>query len=232
MDGGPGGRQFADAALPSAASTCFALGAATIEQVKHLTAAAAGPLAGLTGLPGLRTLRLRLAGIADATDPLELQAMFAQAMLAADPVTPLRALALIPLGGVADRRGPGEVAGGQLGGLDAGLGGRDTRADGPLPPAAGPSRAGTGVGGPFRTTFLCEFLRMRPCGDEAYSRVIRGGPPAPPWKKSSSASTCHQGKRVRPSGDQAPEDHDRRKLGLRAVAVGTALGWAAPRTDR
>src|SRR5258708_2461158 len=86
-DGGPGGYRFADVALLSAVSTCFALGAATIEQVKHLTVAAAGPLAGLTGLPGLRTLRPRLAGIADATDPLELQAMFAAAMLAADPVT-------------------------------------------------------------------------------------------------------------------------------------------------
>jgi hypothetical protein len=86
-DGGPGGRQFADVALLSAVSTCFALGAATIEQVKHLTAAAAGPLAGIAVLPGLRTLRPRLAGIADATDPLELQAMFAAAMLAADPVT-------------------------------------------------------------------------------------------------------------------------------------------------
>ena len=83
-DGGPGGRRFADVALLSAVSTCFALGAATVEQFKHLTAEAAGPLA---GLPGLRTLRPRLAAIADATDPLELQAMFAQAMLEAGPVT-------------------------------------------------------------------------------------------------------------------------------------------------
>jgi len=86
-EGGPGGYRFADVALLSAVSTCFALGAATIEQFKHLTVAAAGPLAGLTGLPGLRTLRPRLAAIADATDPLELQAMFAAAMLAAGPVT-------------------------------------------------------------------------------------------------------------------------------------------------
>ncbi len=86
-DGGPGGRRFADVALLSAVSTCFALGAATIEQFKHLTAGAAGPLAGLTVLPGLRTMRPRLAAIADAADPLELQAMFAQAMLEADPVT-------------------------------------------------------------------------------------------------------------------------------------------------
>jgi hypothetical protein len=71
----------------SAASACFALGAATIEQFKHLTAACAGPLAGLAVLPDLRTLRPRLAAIADAADPLQLQALFASAMLAADPVT-------------------------------------------------------------------------------------------------------------------------------------------------
>ncbi len=86
-DGGPGGRRFADVALLSATSVCFALGAATIEQVKHLTAAAAGPLAGLAALPEVRTLRPRLAAIADGCDPLELQAMFASAMLEADPVT-------------------------------------------------------------------------------------------------------------------------------------------------
>jgi hypothetical protein len=81
------GRRFADVGLLSAVSTCFALGAATVEQFKHLTSGAAGPLAGLAALPGLRTLRPRLAAIADGTDPLELQVMFAQAMLAADPVT-------------------------------------------------------------------------------------------------------------------------------------------------
>ena len=68
-------------------STCFALGAATAEQVKHLAPAEAGPLAGLETLPSLRTLRPALAAIADAADPLELQAAFAQAMLAANPET-------------------------------------------------------------------------------------------------------------------------------------------------
>ena len=80
-----GGHRFADVALLSATSICFALGAATIEQVKHLTAACAGPLAGLAVLPDLRTLRPRLAGMADGCDPAELQAMFAAAMLAAEP---------------------------------------------------------------------------------------------------------------------------------------------------
>src|SRR5258708_9562622 len=76
-----------DVALLSVTSICFALGAATIEQFKHLTAERAGPLAGLARLPDVRTVPPRLAGIADATDPLELPAMFARAMLAADPVT-------------------------------------------------------------------------------------------------------------------------------------------------
>ena len=46
-----------DVALLAAVSACFALGAATTEQFKHLAAAEAGPLAGLSRLPGLRTLR-------------------------------------------------------------------------------------------------------------------------------------------------------------------------------
>ena len=75
-----------DVALLSAVSLCFALGAATAEQFKHLPGAEAGPLAGLSRLPGLRTLRPRLAAIADRTDPLQVQRMFASAMLAADPV--------------------------------------------------------------------------------------------------------------------------------------------------
>ena len=80
-------RRTADVALLSAVSMCFALGAATTEQFKHLAAADAGPLAGLGTLPGLRTLRPHLARIADAADPVMVQAMFASAMLAADPVT-------------------------------------------------------------------------------------------------------------------------------------------------
>jgi hypothetical protein len=81
-----GDRRPADVALLSAVSMCFALGADTIEAFKHLAAADAGPLAGLAVLPGLRTLRSHLARIADAADPVAVQAMFASAMLAADPV--------------------------------------------------------------------------------------------------------------------------------------------------
>ena len=76
-----------DTLLLSAVSMGFALGAATTEQFKHLAAAEAGPLAGLAALPGLRALRPALARIADRTDPVALQRMFASAMLAADPVT-------------------------------------------------------------------------------------------------------------------------------------------------
>src|SRR5260370_8220 len=67
-DGRPG-----DAALLSAGSMCFALGGATTEQVKHLAAAEAGPLAGLAVLPGLRALRPRPAAIAGRPRPLRRQ---------------------------------------------------------------------------------------------------------------------------------------------------------------
>ena len=73
--------------LLTGVSMCFALGAATAEQFKHLAAAEAGPLAGMAALPGLRALRPELARIADASDPLRLQTLFAAAMLAAGPVT-------------------------------------------------------------------------------------------------------------------------------------------------
>ncbi|MFI5068016.1 MAG: putative transposase, partial [Streptosporangiales bacterium] len=79
---GPG-----DVQLLTGVSMCFALGAATTEQFKHLAAADAGPLAGMAALPGLRALRPELARIADASDPLRLQTLFAAAMLAAGPVT-------------------------------------------------------------------------------------------------------------------------------------------------
>jgi len=63
--------------LLTAVSMCFALGAGTAEQFKHLAAAEAGPLAGLPALPGCG-LRPALAGIADRTDPLEIQSLFAR----------------------------------------------------------------------------------------------------------------------------------------------------------
>ncbi len=81
------GGEPAGVALLAAVSACFGLGAVTTEQVKHLAVAEAGPLAGLVMLPELRTLRPKLAAIADRADPLKIQSMFASAMLAADPVT-------------------------------------------------------------------------------------------------------------------------------------------------
>jgi transposase len=84
---GAAGGLPAAARLLAAVSACIGLGYATTEQFKHLQAAEAGPLAGLVTLPDLRTLRPALAGIADRTDPLRLQQLFAAAMLAADPVT-------------------------------------------------------------------------------------------------------------------------------------------------
>ena len=83
---GRAGRPAEGGRLLPAVSMCFALGAATTEQFKHQAPAEAGPRPH-TVLPGLRALRPALARIADATDPLEVQASFASAMLSADPVT-------------------------------------------------------------------------------------------------------------------------------------------------
>lgn len=79
--------RFDEVALLAATSMVFALGATSIEQIKHLSATQAGPLCGLIRLPDRSTLRPRLAAIADQVDPLALQREFATAMLAADPCT-------------------------------------------------------------------------------------------------------------------------------------------------
>jgi hypothetical protein len=79
------GRRFDDVAMLGAVSTVFALGFSCLEQAKHPDRAQVGPLAGIAALPSLRTLRPRLAAIAEACDPLELQRAFARAMLGADP---------------------------------------------------------------------------------------------------------------------------------------------------
>ena len=63
----------------------FTLGALTMEQTKHLIAAGAGALAGLTSLPSLRTWRQRLGELADGCDPLALQRRLASQMLAIEP---------------------------------------------------------------------------------------------------------------------------------------------------
>src|SRR5260370_6962279 len=63
----------------------FTLGALTLEQARHLAAADAGALAGLTSLPSLRTWRQRLGELADGCDPLALQRRLASQMLAIEP---------------------------------------------------------------------------------------------------------------------------------------------------
>ena len=76
--------RYDDLALLTATSLAFALGASSAEGTKHLIPAQAGILAGIGRLPGLRTLRPRLAAIAETCDPLALQRQLGAAMLAAD----------------------------------------------------------------------------------------------------------------------------------------------------
>ena len=61
------GAAIDDLGLLTATCLSFALGTATVEAGKHLVRAQLGPLAGLTALPELRTLRPRLAGLAEAS---------------------------------------------------------------------------------------------------------------------------------------------------------------------
>jgi Transposase DDE domain. len=79
------GYHFDDTAVLTGVSMLFSLGFKTMEQAKHPDRTQIGPLAGVTVLPELRTLRPRLAALADGCDPLALQRAFATAMLRADP---------------------------------------------------------------------------------------------------------------------------------------------------
>ncbi len=81
---GRGGARFDDLAVLTATSLSFALGAGSLEATKRLIRAQVGPLAGIGALPELRTLRPRLAAIADAADALALQRDLARAMIGAD----------------------------------------------------------------------------------------------------------------------------------------------------
>ncbi|MGH3899877.1 MAG: putative transposase [Pseudonocardiaceae bacterium] len=76
--------RYDDLGLLTGTCLAFALGTSSVEGVKHLIRSQAGPLAGLAALPELRTLRPRLAALAERCDPLELQQRLAAAMLAAD----------------------------------------------------------------------------------------------------------------------------------------------------
>ena len=77
-------RRYDDLGVLTATCLSFALGTSTVEASKHLARAQLGPVAGITALPQLRTLRPRLARLAEATDPLGLQRRLAAAMLGAD----------------------------------------------------------------------------------------------------------------------------------------------------
>ena len=77
-------RRFDDVALLTATSVAFALGVGSVEATKHLIRDQIGPLAGLDRLPELRTLRPRLAELAEACDPLRLQTDLATAMINAE----------------------------------------------------------------------------------------------------------------------------------------------------
>jgi transposase len=79
------GLRFDDLAVLTATCVTFGLGFASLEQAKHPDRAQVGPIAGIDVLPELRTLRPRLAGIADGCDPLRLQRSLAAAMLAVEP---------------------------------------------------------------------------------------------------------------------------------------------------
>jgi len=76
--------RYDDLALLTATSLAFALGVSSAEGTKHLIPAQAGILAGIGRLPDPRTLRPRLAAIAETCDPLALQRQLGAAMLAAD----------------------------------------------------------------------------------------------------------------------------------------------------
>ncbi len=84
LDSGPE-RCYDTTAVALAATFAFALGCSSLEGSKHLQLADAGLLVGAERFPHLRTLRPRLAALADSADPLAVQVALAKAMLDADP---------------------------------------------------------------------------------------------------------------------------------------------------
>ena len=90
LSGLPSGlaRRYDAASLMLSASFGFALGASCAEGTKHLLGSDAGALVGSDRFPHLRTLRPRLAALADAVDPLGIQVALAKAMLDADDTAP------------------------------------------------------------------------------------------------------------------------------------------------
>ena len=81
-------RRYDAPALVLCTTFAFALGISSLEGAKHLRAADAGALVGLSAFPHLRTLRPRLRSLAQVSDPLCIQRSFAQGMLASDEAPP------------------------------------------------------------------------------------------------------------------------------------------------
>ncbi len=81
-------RSYDTTAVALAATFAFALGSSSLEGCKHLQLADAGLLVGSERFPHLRTLRPRLAALADSVDPLSVQVAFAKAMLDAEEQPP------------------------------------------------------------------------------------------------------------------------------------------------
>ena len=75
-------RRFDQAQIACHTVLALLLGVGSIEQVKTLLRAQAGPLTGTPVSPELHTLRPRLSAIADQVDVLALQRTLASAMLA------------------------------------------------------------------------------------------------------------------------------------------------------
>jgi hypothetical protein len=78
-------QRYDDIAVLTGTCVAFGVGFKSVEQFKFPDRAEVGPVVGIDVLPELRTLRPRLAQIADRCDPLAVQRSLAQAMLAAEP---------------------------------------------------------------------------------------------------------------------------------------------------
>jgi len=87
LDSGPS-RSYDTTAVALSGVFAFALGTSSLEGSKHLQLADAGLLVGIERFPHLRTLRPRLAALADRVDPLAVQVALAKAMLDADREPP------------------------------------------------------------------------------------------------------------------------------------------------
>jgi hypothetical protein len=87
LDCGPG-TAYDSTAVAIAGTFAFALGSSSLEGSKHLLLRDAGLLVGAERFPHLRTLRPRLATLADHVDPVAVQVALAKAMLNTDAEPP------------------------------------------------------------------------------------------------------------------------------------------------